>query len=297
MFDFTTETIINSADKFAAVAAGADAGVEAGKEALWIKMLNKFTVAGTKDTIVGSIVNRRVTSVAALAQSRVTIPTVVVGTIYRVGVFVETPGYQDGMFARNSVTYGKPFYVEFVPKTTVAAEAAAGLAAAWTKTFASYDNFIDATTSGAALIFTAKNNPFIQFKTIKLETLSPLSNDTVDANLTVTVNTAGKPAFGDYLYLVKNNRLLTIDNYRPFGINQEELPVAGATYDQFTFQYKADRPLMGQSVVGGGADSTTTHVFWVRTDLLGAVSADAGVTPGIGWLGTLEAVGLSVVTI
>lgn len=297
MFDFTTETIINSADKFAAVAAGADAGVETGKEALWVKMLNKFTVAGTKDTVVGDKVNMRVHTAAALAQSRVTIPTVVVGTQYRIGVYVETPGYQDGMFARNSVTYGKPFFVEYVAKVTTAATAAEAFAAAWNKTYASYDNFIVASTSGAALIFTAKNNPFIQFKNIVLETLSALSNDTVDAGLTVTVNTAGKPSFGDYLYLVKNNRLLTIDNYRPFGLGQEELPVAGANYDEFTLQYKADRPFAGQSVVGGSAESVTTHVFWVRTDLLGAVSADAGVTPGTGWLGTLETVGLTVVTI
>jgi len=297
MFDFTTETIINSADKYAQVAAGADAGVEAGKKALWVKMLNKFTVDGTKDKIVGSVVYKRAHSAAVLAQSRVTIPTVVVGTLYRVGVEVETPGYQDGMFARNSVTYGKPFYIELVPTVTTAATAATAFANAWNKTYASYDNFITASTSGAALIFTAKNNPFIKFKTIKLEVLDLLTNGTTDAGLTVTVNAVGTPVFGDYMYLVKNNRLLTIDNYRPFGLNQEELPVAGATYDQFTFKYVAERPFLGQSVVGGSAESTTTHVFWVRTDLLGAVSADAGVTPGTGWLGALEALGLTVTTI
>ena len=297
MFDFTTETIINSANQYAVVAAGADAGVEAGKQALWIKMRNKFTALGTKDTIQDNLVFKRAATPAVLAQSRITIPATTVGSLYRVGVYVETPGYQDGMFARNSVTYGKPFFIELLAKATATANAQA-IVDAWNKVYGSYNDFITATPSGAVLIFTADTNAFITLKNITFESLDAITGIPTDLGVVVTATTVGKPSFGDYLYLVKNNRLLTIDNYRPFGLGQEELPTAGASYNQYTFKYVAKRSALGQSAVGGSAESITTHVFWVRADLVGTPDPDgAGAGLGTAWEGALGVLGLTIQTV
>jgi hypothetical protein len=273
MFKFTTETILNDLNNVTGLLGAAtlpasevpwDPGIELTKRALWIKRLNKFVVAGTNEYVKGAAVYRRVYSAAALAQSRFTIPTTVVGTLYRVGVQLTTNGYSDGMFARDRVTYGKPFYVELLATSTVAATSATALANAWNKTFASYDNFVTASTSTAALIFTADNNPYIQIKALTLETIDTTTGIATDITPTVTVNTVGAPSFGDYSYLLKNHRLPTLDNYRPFGLNQEELPIVGATYNQYTLYYIGNRDQMGQSVVGQNAVSETTHVIWVN---------------------------------
>jgi hypothetical protein len=306
MFNYTTETILNDLTKVsvllgAKTAPGSgvswDPGIEAAKKALWIKRLNKFIVAGTFDLVKGATVYKRVTSAATLASSKVTIPTVVVGTLYRVGVQITTNGYADGQFARDRVTYGKPFYVEHVATATTAATMATALAANWNAAFAPYDNFVTASTNSAEFIVTADNNPYIQFKTIIVESIDATTGIGTDLALTVTNTAVGAPAFGDYMWLLKNTRLATIDNYRPFGLNQEELPIAGATYNEYTFKYTAARGTMGQSVVGATGTSETSHVLWVNT---AAPSVVRHITGTSGQSGTytfdeiLQAAGLTI---
>lgn len=306
MFNFTTETILNDLSKvwtaFGAAALPAsevnwDPGIEAGKESLWIKKLNKFVVGGTFEGIKDATVYKRVATAAALAQSRVTIPTVVVGTLYRVGVTLTTNGYASGMFARDRVTYGKPFYVEVLATATTASVMATALANAWNTAFAPYDDFVTASTSTAALIFTADTNPFIQIKSIVFESIDQTTGIATDAALTVTVNTVGKAAFGDYMDILKNHRLATIDNYRPFGLNQEELPVVGATYNEYTFKYVAQRGVTGQSIVGQQGTSETNHVIWVNTaapNVTRHITGAAGVTGSYSFDTILEAIGLTI---
>jgi len=273
MFNFTTETILNDLTKvkgllgaLTAPATGVnwDPGIEATKKALYIERLNKFIVGGTTDSIKGSKVYKRVATAATLAQSKITIPTVVAGTLYRVGLQINTNGYADGQFARDRVTYGKPFYVEALASVTTAATLATALKDAFNKTFATYDNFVLATTSTADLIFTSVGNPFIQFKDITFESLDLVTGLATQIPLTVTAVAVGTASFGDYTDLLKNHRLPTLDNFRPFGENQEELPVAGATYNQYTFEYQAERGVMDPSAVGGLATSKTTHVLYVN---------------------------------
>lgn len=298
MFNFTTETIINSATQYAGVAADSDAGLPAGKTALWVKHVNKFIVANPTNGIVGpttedgtsgvttysSVIYKRAASAASQSVLTVTIPTTVVGTIYRLGITITANGYPVGMFARDRVLYGKPFYIEVTATSTTASVSATALKNAWNTVFASYENFPVATTSGANLILTT-TVPYLDFKSATLQsitfTTAGVENYPVDETLTVVSNTSGNPAFGDYTWLLRNSRLPTIDNYRPFGLNQEELPVVGASYNQYTFQYKTDRGTMGQSVVGQTGDSLTTHVLWVRSDLVTAFESalsTAGVT-------------------
>jgi hypothetical protein len=306
MLNFTTETILNDLTKvsyllgaLSAPGSGVnwDPGIEVGKNAIFIKRLNKFVVNGTKEKIKNNIVYKREATPAVLATRLITIPTVVIGTLYRVGVQITTNGYADGQFARDRVTYGKPFYVEVIATATTDTVLATALANAWNTTFASYDNFVTATTSGADLIFTADTNPFIQFKSLILESINITTGVAVDLVATVSAGTPGTPPFGDYTDLIKSHRLPTLDNFRPYGLNQEELPVVGATYDQYSFEYLANRGSMGRSVVGQNADSKTTHIIWVNTsapDVTLHITGTLNATGSYAFDEILQAIGITV---
>jgi hypothetical protein len=307
MFKYTTETILNDLTKvkyllgsLTAPVTGVDwdPGIEAGKKVLFIEKLNKFIVGGTYDAIVSSKIYKRATSAEQLATRSITIPAVTTGALYRIGVQITTNGYTDGQFARDRVTYGKPFYVEIIATETTDTVAATALAAAWNTGFKQYDNFPIASTSGADLVFTAVNNPFVQFKEIILESINTTTGIGTLIDTTVSAETEGIPSFGTYLDLVKHHRLPTLDNYRKFGLNNEELPQPGATYDQYTFEYLTARGNMGQSVVAEGESSLTTHVLWVNTaaaDVIRHISGVAGDSGSYAFEEILKAIGITII--
>jgi len=307
MFNYTTETIFNDLTKFSNVvgaltapASGVnwDPGIEVGKVALAIAKLNKFVVAGTLDKIQDSKIYKRATSAEQLATRQITIPAVVIGTLYKLGVEITVNGYADGQFARDRVTFGKPFYIEMVPTTTTNSDAATLFANAWNTSFSNYVNFPLATTSGADLIFTSVGNPYIQFKEITLVSINVTSGIETIVAATVSAGTAGVPSFGTYFDMVRNHRLPTIDNYRLFGLNTEELPDPTSTYDQYSFQYFADRGQMGQSIVGEKESSLTTHVLWVKVGapkVTRHIKGVAGNSGSYSFEELLNALGLTIV--
>lgn len=74
--------------------------------------------------------------------------------------------------------------------------------------------------------------------------------------------------FGTYNYLLHNLRMPTYENYRFTSPAAVEMPMAGAEYVQYSFLYCVPRPgLGGLSVAGQFNHSTTTHVFFVKSDL------------------------------
>jgi hypothetical protein len=75
--------------------------------------------------------------------------------------------------------------------------------------------------------------------------------------------------FGTYNYLLHNLRMPTYENYRFTSPAAVEMPMAGAEYVQYSFLYCVPRPgLGGLSVAGQFNHSTTTHVFFVKSDLV-----------------------------
>ena len=94
--------------------------------------------------------------------------------------------------------------------------------------------------------------------------------DTIDAdndNYTGTIITLvkqGKEGFGTYRNMIKDYRLPTAANTRWNKIIQDETPVVGAKYNQYTIEYCVNRGLMGGAAVGQQVKSKTTHVFFVN---------------------------------
>lgn len=306
MFNYTTETILNDLTKVTVVlgaltapasAVPWDPTIEATKKALSIQRLNKaFVVAGTDDKIKDSTVYKRAYTAPVNAVGAVTVPTTVSGTLYRLGVQLTTNGYADAFFARDRVLFGKPFYVEFLGTGTAATDAAT-LIAAWNKLTASYNgNFVVASSGGGAVVSLTAGIPQIVFQSIVLESIDTTTGiaTTVATGSTTTPNVL---PFGNYDDLIRNHRLPTLENFRPFGLNQEELPVAGATYDCYEFEYVADRGVIDHSFVGGTGTSRTNHIIWVNkgaANVTRHIAGAAGVTGSYTFEQMLAVAGLTI---
>jgi 2-hydroxy-3-keto-5-methylthiopentenyl-1-phosphate phosphatase len=84
--------------------------------------------------------------------------------------------------------------------------------------------------------------------------------------------------------MIKDYRLPTAANTRWTKIIQDETPVVGAKYNQYTIVQCVNRGIMGGDAVGEVAKSKTTHVFFVKQDLATAFEAE------LAKIGTVETV-------
>jgi len=92
---------------------------------------------------------------------------------------------------------------------------------------------------------------------------------------------AGKESFGSYTFLLHNLRLPTYERTGFASPNQDESPIPGALYTQFTIHYCKDRGILGDNAVGDFVKSQTTHVFYVHSNYAAAFKTalqTAGIT-------------------
>ena len=107
---------------------------------------------------------------------------------------------------------------------------------------------------------------------------------TYEAATGVKLVKAGVNGFGTYSQLLKDLRLPTAVHNNWLSVQKDEMPVVGATYTQYIITYYA--PSMANpsfTAVGNRSMSETTHVFWVKSDLvtawetkLAAIDPDGG---------------------
>lgn len=91
----------------------------------------------------------------------------------------------------------------------------------------------------------------------------------------------GIEGFGTYTHLMKDYRLPTQANLRWLKIDEDNYPIKGVKYNQYTIKYETDRGITGQSVVGQPGSSITTHIFWVAQGDV-ATAFETGLA-NIGW--------------
>lgn len=134
--------------------------------------------------------------------------------------------------------------------------------------------------NGGKLALTAGAD-YIRFKEIALnkvtinltgyeaqEDLVAFASNKADTNVALT---AGMNGFGDTAWLINNFQLPTYVNTNWMALHQDERPVPGKLYNQFTLHAVADRgELTGMGAVGQKMASKTTHVFYVAADLSAA---------------------------
>lgn len=127
-------------------------------------------------------------------------------------------------------------------------------------------------------MFFQKENP-VKFEKYEVVGCDTCLGEYIPKKIEVEV-VEGKQPFATGTWLLENQRLPNSNNFRYFGFN-DEMPLAGATYVQYTFDYRSERPgLGGHSGVGQGIEAITTHTFYcVKGEVADAFEAAfAGVT-------------------
>ena len=131
---------------------------------------------------------------------------------------------------------------------------------------------ITAVNTTGTVVITAVNE-YLNFTSAKLQKLvSAAASVYPDDQLKFVDNAVGtivqgKEGFGTYMYIISNLRLPSLEARRFTSPTEEELPLAGTLYNQYTISYKADGGSMGTDAVGDQVTSITTHVFFVLSTL------------------------------
>lgn len=90
----------------------------------------------------------------------------------------------------------------------------------------------------------------------------------------ITIVNPGVNGFGTYSQLLKDLRLPTAVHNNWLSVQKDEMPIVGALYTQYIINYYAPSTANPSfTAVGNRSMSETTHVFWVKNDLVEAWEA------------------------
>lgn len=262
MFQYTNTIVLNSLKD---VTTGLDKIVK-DSDYVEVRRVNKYLKSNV------SAMYKRAASDPVIGKAEFTITNPGVG-IYRLKLYMRLSGSQNSYYANDFVFKGKPFVYEFriTSASTEAADVAKEIKRVIDKIQAFYgDKYIKVETSNAKLIIHGVDEYqlFTEAKIQKLNTAAnnPLTNEVFEDVIEGTI-TKSVEGFGTYTHILKDLRLPTIEARKFEAVNQEELPVPGAKYNQYIIEYKVDRGLFGGAAVGQQVTSKTTHVFYVLDSL------------------------------
>lgn len=206
--------------------------------------------------------------------------------LYQLGIYLKMPNKYLGEYANaNWQQFGRPIIVGF---DVNASEAAAPVTLAeklakLLKLAMQADTKLGTVTVEGSKIVIVLDDPYMHFNTFKLEKYDPTLCDSclgeyVNKNLAgkVTVEDGVEPfATGDWLQ--ENLRFPTYPNIRYAALNEEEYPIPGEIYVEYSFGYESPRPgLGGLSGVGMKVEALTRHIYYVRKSLVDQFEAELG---------------------
>jgi len=180
------------------------------------------------------------------------------------------------MYANDLVFKGKPLYIE-IPANTTADNLLAIVNKYMNLVFGGEAQLI-ATVADSKLVLTCVN-PYQKFTKVTTALRNEQTGEFGDGTpvaLTADNYTPGKEGFGDYDHILKDLRLPTGANLRWKRTMEDEMPVPGATYNEYVIEYAVDRGVMGISAVGQKVTSVTTHVLWVNQAIAQAFEGKLG---------------------
>lgn len=298
MFKWTNTLIVNSnldssgKAKWSAQPEDTGSGVVGSFE---FKRVNKFL----KPNVVH--IYKRAASDPILGKVTFTMDNQGVGN-YRVALYIRLSGSQNSYYSNDFVFKGKPLMYEFAVKdaSATAADIAKEAARVIEKIQTIYgDRWIKASANGNNLVIEGMDE-YQLFTKAEIQKFDPTLNTALVGGEFVTIATAlpaddpdydgvntivkSKEGFGTYWMILKDLRLPTLEARRFAALNEEELPIAGAKYNQYTIYYCKERGIMGGDAVGEVTKSMTTHVFYVKEDLAADFEA------ALGNIGTVEAI-------
>lgn len=206
------------------------------------------------------------------------------GEIFRLHIYVGlSQASQSSLYANDLQWKGKPLSVDFVWQ-----DSAANTVAKLIKTIHKYEmmvygkKLLNVSYNGTCLTIEATDE-YQRFRFVNVEkfdgdvyhgmgeykvvrSLEDLKVKNSNAEVTSAAEGyfAGKEGFGTYSFLLHNLRIPTHDRTRYLALNQDETPIIGAKYNQYTIYYCVNRGILGTNAVGDVVKSRTTHVFYVN---------------------------------
>lgn len=262
MFQYTNTIVLNSLKD---VTTGLDKFVERtidGQPALDVRRVNLFKKPNVSkmykraasDPVIGNVSFKMVQQDAG---------------IYRIKLYMRLSGSQNSYYANDFVFKGKPLVYEFriTSNSTTGANVAAEAKRVIDKIQTLYgDKWIKTRVDDDVLTISGTDE-YQLFTEAKLQKLnasanSALTNEVFEDIAEGTIVPC-REGFGTYTHILKDLRLPTIESRRFEAVNQEELPIPGMKYNQYTIYYKVDRGLFGGAALGQQVTSVTTHVFYV----------------------------------
>lgn len=289
MFQFTTTNVINS-DKDLTTG---KALYEVKNDTLMVKRVANFKKANVAAIYKAVAVDPENAKVTINLGDGITASA---GDVLNLSIYVGlSQASQDSRYSNDMIYKGKLFSVDFVWQ-----DSAANTAKKLVDTIKKYsllvygEKLLTASCKNAFVTIEATNE-YQRFKKLEISKYEESNNaypfrdkqvvvKTLDGITAKTSNTevtdsaegffVGKEGFGTYSFLLHNLRLPTSARTRAFGINQDETPIVGAKYNQYTIHYCANRGVLGLNAVGDTVKSVTTHVFYVNSDLASAFETE-----------------------
>lgn len=268
--NFQTERVLNSLDR---VKKSADAGLTANKG-----FFLDYGCYFVNDNIVGKKIFKTPSADGVYEKWELDLTSLVAGKPYVFELDVQLNGEVRSDFNRYAINNGKPYRVQFeIPSGTTDIPAFAK------------DKIIEGLTiSGHSDIKVAEKSDWstkkvleisgtmysMVFTKLAISELVPSNGDVYGTDYAYKLVVAGekktdaKEPFGTAWFITKNLRLPTDFNTRFMSPNADEMPIDGAKYTQYFFQYRVTRDITGTDAVGQELTSTTEHIVYVKDDLV-----------------------------
>lgn len=273
MFQFTNTIVLNSLKDATTGLDKLVARTVDSNPALEIRRVNLFRKANVSKMV------KRAASDPVIGSATFDVQQADAG-IYRLKMYMRLVGSQNSYYANDFVFKGKPLVYEYkvASNSTAGTEVAKEIKRVIDKIQALYgDKWIKASVNGSKLKISGTDE-YQLFTEAKLQKLNTAANSALTNEVFEDI-AEGKivqcrQGFGTYTNIIKDLRLPTIESRRFEAVNQEELPIPGMKYNQYTIYYKVDRGLFGGAAVGQQVTSVTTHVFYVLDSISEAFEAE-----------------------
>lgn len=299
MFQFTTTTVINSAKDYTNPSVDLFKG---DSKYFDVKRVNRFKVKNIRSVYKQDPVaqaNAKATIDMAKVKETLTAANKATKGTFRVEIYVHlAQSNNNPLYSNTWVVKGRPWTFEFSATST---EEAGNIVDKVIKMITKFKLFtmdteqLKATKEGTKLVLTAQD-PYQIFSKVELQYFDPSIGTTTGCctprgeyapveNYGVTnvvTITPGNEGFGTFEWIMRNLRLPTAEQTRWNALYQDDKPMVGATYTQYTLEYCENRGILGGDAVGEETKSVTTHVFFVnqavKNQFEAALTA-AGITP------------------
>ena len=269
MFNYIHESIINSANNIVTTDGG-----------------NRVCIKRVGEYVLTNIVDKTMMKTAGNpgepGWASFDVPKVGEDDLLRITMFISTPKDAFAEFAMPFwQEFGKPFVIETAAKSVEAVVDAIKLSLNTGSKYFKVEKAADSTESSDKIgtIKITLNDSFLDFSELNVDVITPQTNGadekivkSVKATITHSVH-----EFATATWIRENLRFPSGPNMRYTPLYADEAPIAGATYTQYSFQYKVEKAAPGGlSGVNQLVSSITTHVFYVHPDAVSAFETAFG---------------------